>query len=248
MPRRALLAALDLDPALSRSVTLVEAVRRLHEDDTRRGTLRVRLAAALHPPGASPNTSEKRREEIGQPPAEPAPGAPGDREEDRVPLPLTERFWQSCITKARNVRGSVAAAILSDPAVGLMYIALTSTDAPTRLFLAGQCERMSDIARTRAAAFTVVARSFRVRGGRLEAPGGDAALPLWSRLGLPVTDPLACLTRLVTADAGRLAYFYDTIAQLDPVRQRFALGLSGPAGSATEIGAAVYRVCADSDP
>ena len=102
-----------------------------------------------------------------------------------VPLPLTEKFWESCITKPRNVRGSVGAAILTDPAVGLMYVALASTDTATRLFLAGECERVSAIARTRAAAFSVVARSFRVQDGRAMPPGGDAALPLWRRLGLP---------------------------------------------------------------
>ena len=169
-------------------------------------------------------------------------------DDDRVPLPLTERFWESCITKPRNARGGLAAAILTDPAVGLMYVALASTDVPTRLFLAGQCARVSAIARTRAAAFSVVARSFRVRDGRLDPPAGDAALPLWGRLGLPVTDPSEFLTRLVTTDAGRLAYFYDTVAQLDPVRQRFALGLSEPADPNLEVGAALYHVCADTDP
>jgi hypothetical protein len=129
-----------------------------------------------------------------------------------------------------------------------MYVALASMDTPTRLFLEGQCERVATIARSRAAAFSVVARSYRVRNGQLETPGGEAALPLWRRLGLPVTDPPEFLTRLVSTDAGRLAYFYDTIAQLDPVRQRFALGLSEPAERHAEIGAAVYRVCAASDP
>jgi hypothetical protein len=63
-----------------------------------------------------------------------------------------------------------------------------------------------------------------------------------------VTDPSAFLMRLVSADAGRLAYFYDTIAQLDPARQRFALGLSEPSGADMAIGEAIYRLCAGSDP
>ena len=46
------MAALDLDPGLSRALTLIEAVRRLHEDDTRRGTLRARLTALLVAAGA----------------------------------------------------------------------------------------------------------------------------------------------------------------------------------------------------
>ena len=165
-----------------------------------------------------------------------------------VPLPLTEKFWESCITKPRNVRGSVGAAILTDPAVGFMYVALASTDPGTRLFLAGECERVSAIARTRAAAFSVVARSFRVRTGARFRPAAMRRCRSGSAWDCPVTDPSAFLMRLVSADAGRLAYFYDTIAQLEPARQRFALGLSEPAGADMAIGEAIYRVCAGSDP
>ena len=61
IPRAALLAALDLDPGLARTLTLVEVVRRLHEDDTRRGTLRARLAAML-PPGSREGGAGRRAE------------------------------------------------------------------------------------------------------------------------------------------------------------------------------------------
>jgi hypothetical protein len=252
IPRSAMLSVLDLDPDLSRTLTLVQVVRRLHEDDTRRGTLRTRLLAALAA-GESPRRARATREATRDATTLAAATETGTLEsggadDNMVPLPLTEKFWESCIMRPRNVRGSVGAAILTDPAVGFMYVALASTDAATRLFLAAECKRVSAIARTRAAAFAVVARSFRVRDGRAIPPGGDAALPLWSRLGLSVTDPSAFLMRLVSADAGRLAYFYDTIAQLDPARQRFALGLSEPSGADMAIGEAIYRLCAGSDP
>ena len=253
IPRSALLSAVDLDPGLSRTLTLVQVVRRLHEDDTRRGTLRARLIATLAAAGEGEGrvrgTREARKDAAAVLTAA-GTGTPASAREDdnTVPLPLTEKFWESCITRPRNVRGGVGAAILTDPAVGLMYVALASTDTATRLFLAGECARVSVIARTRAAAFSVVARSFRVQDGHAIPPGGDAALPLWKRLGLPVTDPSAFLMRLVSGDAGRLAYFYDTIAQLEPARQRFALGLSEPAGADMAIGEAIYRVSASSDP
>src|SRR4051812_49358380 len=217
IPRAALLAALDLDPTLSRALTLVQAVRRLHEDDTRRGTLRARLAAALlsaQRQAAAPARKVPAQEASA--PQRPTVVASVEGDDDLVPLPLTENFWESCVTKARKVHGGLSTAILTDPGVGLMYVALASTDPDTRLFLAGECGTVSAIARNRAAAFSVVARSVRVRGGRMDPPGGEAALPLWSRLGLPATDPPEFLTRLVSSDAGRLAYFYDMIAQLDP--------------------------------
>ncbi len=250
IPRRELLAALDLDPGLSRALTLIEAVRRLHEDDTRRGTLRARLTALLVAAGAlgSGPAGKKGRPNPRPAPADSVAGLQPDPDDDLVPLPLTEKFWESCITKPRSVRGSVASAIVRDPAVGLMYVALASTDPSTRVFLADQCELVSTITRSSAPAFSVVARSVRVRAGQVDTPGGPPALPLWQRLALPVNAPAQFLTRLVTSDAGRLAYFYDLIAQLEPARQRFALGLSEPTGPNTDIGVAVYRVCADSDP
>ena len=62
IPRSALLSAVDLDPGLSRTLTLVQVVRRLHEDDTRRGTLRARLIAALAAAGEGPGRVRGTRE------------------------------------------------------------------------------------------------------------------------------------------------------------------------------------------
>ena len=114
IPRRELLAALDLDPGLSRALTLIEAVRRLHEDDTRRGTLRARLTALLVAAGAlgSGPAGKKGRPNPRPAPADSVAGLQPDPDDDLVPLPLTEKFWESCITKPRSVRGSVASAIV----------------------------------------------------------------------------------------------------------------------------------------
>src|SRR5215207_7065261 len=62
IPRSALLSAVDLDPGLSRTLTLVQVVRRLHEDDTRRGTLRARLIAALLAAGEGSGRARATRE------------------------------------------------------------------------------------------------------------------------------------------------------------------------------------------
>ena len=248
VPRATLLAALDLDPALPRTLTLIEAIRRLHEDDSRRGTLRARLVATLQAAGVAGAKGGRARAPAAVSPAlHDAPATEPDSDANMVPLPLTETFWESCILKPRNVRGGVGAAILTDAAVGLMYVGLASTDALTRLYLGGQCDSVSAIARSHAAVFAVVARSVRVREGRVKPPGGEE-LPIWRRLGLSTAAPSQFLATLVSADAGRLAYLYDTIVQLDPMRQRFALGLTGPSDPDMNTAMAVYRVCADSDP
>src|SRR3954470_12982822 len=88
IPRAALLAALDLDPTLSRALTLVQAVRRLHEDDTRRGTLRARLAAALlsaQRQAAAPARKVPAQEASA--PQRPTVVASVEGDDDLVPLP-----------------------------------------------------------------------------------------------------------------------------------------------------------------
>src|SRR5688572_7093875 len=93
IPRAALLAALDLDPELSRTLTLVQVVRRLHEDDTRRGTLRTRLIAALAAAGAVPKPDRGTREATrGATAIGAAAGASASGDDDLLPLPLNEKF------------------------------------------------------------------------------------------------------------------------------------------------------------
>jgi hypothetical protein len=64
-----------------------------------------------------------------------------------------------------------------------------------------------------------------VTDGRVRPPGGDAAAPLWEQLvRAPLSDPATFLPALLSVDAGRLAWFYDTVAQLDSERQAWLLG------------------------
>src|SRR5688500_4085869 len=94
IPRSALRSGLDLDPDLSRTLTLVQVVRRLHEDDTRRGTLRTRLLAALLAAGESPRRARATREATrdATTPAratETGTAESGGADDNMVPLPLT---------------------------------------------------------------------------------------------------------------------------------------------------------------
>jgi hypothetical protein len=57
-------------------------------------------------------------------------------------------------------------------------------------------------------------------------PGGEDAAVLWEAVvGASVGEPAQFIAALFTLGEGRLAGLYDTISQLDPARQRFALGL-----------------------
>jgi hypothetical protein len=66
-------------------------------------------------------------------------------------------------------------------------------------------------------------------------PGGEEAEPLWGALvGHSPRSPAAFLLALLGANGGRRALLYDSVARLDPARQRFALGLLRPPGPARE--------------
>src|SRR5262249_22953365 len=75
-------------------------------------------------------------------------------------------------------------------------------------------------------AFSVFAGSWRVRNGQVEVPGGDEAIAVWEgAVGEKASRPGRFLLKLATRDSGRLFFYYDAVDALDPVRQRFALGL-----------------------
>ncbi|MCA1651725.1 MAG: hypothetical protein LC753_16130, partial [Acidobacteria bacterium] len=88
--------------------------------------------------------------------------------------------------------------------------------------------------RQHAGAFAAFGRSVRVDAGRVLVPGGPDAEAAWQTLtGADPARPAAFVRRLFK-DSGRLAFMYDTVAHLDPARQRFALGMALPPASRAE--------------
>ena len=62
-----------------------------------------------------------------------------------------------------------------------------------------------------------------------------ALVPVWRRyVGAEPSRPSAFVQRLVRDRSGRLAWFYESVAHLDPARQRLALAAAEPAGARVE--------------
>jgi hypothetical protein len=205
--RLAFAELLGLDANTPRTILLAQAIRRLHDADVRGGDLRARVVATLRSARPAPST-------------------------ETVPLPLTPQTW----CRAILIRCDPAAPIgslLTDPRAGFMYLGLSAVDESTRLALQQDLPLLTWIARNRAGTFAAFGVSVHVADGQVATPGGAEARRVWERLvGAPASDPPAFVRALLTSDGGRLAYFYSTVAQLDPPHQRFALGAPNAANAA----------------
>lgn len=98
----------------------------------------------------------------------------------------------------------------------LLYTGLMALDQETLRFVDAHPKVLElDIAE--AGTFAAFARSLRVRSTRVEPPGGAAFAPVWVQLvdrRLEEADEF--IRRLLAKDEGRLAFLYDTVAQLEP--------------------------------
>lgn len=149
-----------------------------------------------------------------------------------VPLPLPPAVWRHGILERNVPDGELIAAIFETRDTALLYYGLSALDTETLAWLIDDREALA-IVRKHPGTFSAFGRSIRVRGGRIEVPGGAEASAAWQRLvGADPANPRAFVRAVLEADRGRTAFLYDTIAHLDPVRRQFALaapaaGLAG---------------------
>jgi hypothetical protein len=143
---------------------------------------------------------------------------------DIAPLPLDPAIWRDAILATPADDPHLAAAILGDRTAALLYLGLSALDDETLEWLAAHRDSVRSL-RKQPALFAAFGRSVHVRGGRVAVPGGFEGESLWRSLaGADAAAPAGFIERLFAGN-GRLAYLVDTVAHLDPGRQRFALGL-----------------------
>ena len=154
------------------------------------------------------------------------PAAPEGAPPETLPLPMTPVMWTGTILPG-STSASLAHDILRSRDAAFLYYGLLALDEPTRAWLAGHPATLASLVRTgRGGAFVVAAPAFRVRDGRVQLPGGDGAVRLWSALaGTPASDPGAFLEAVLSRQRGRLAYFLGAIGRLTHEEVRFVLRL-----------------------
>jgi hypothetical protein len=151
---------------------------------------------------------------------------------ETIPLPLSQKIWIDVVFRGETRPDTLVTAILQSRNASLFYVGLLSLDDESRAWIAGQTSLISEIASRRAAGFLVAAPAFRVAAGAVRLPGGPAAEPVWQALvGKRPSEPTEFLRALVSADEGRLAYFYASMAQLTPSQIEVALNLGAADGS-----------------
>ncbi|HSL22966.1 MAG TPA: hypothetical protein VK886_15650 [Vicinamibacterales bacterium] len=219
----AALSALDDRAAPDRSQFLVEVIRRFHDNpsatpaDSRLAPLRSLLA---HLEASSTSASAEA----------PAP--------ETVPLPLSPATWIEVVFGGSATPDTLVSAILQSRNASLLYCALLSLDDATRAWLGTRRDLISDLASAHTAAFLVAAPGLRVRDGRMQLPGGEAAEPAWAALARTgANDPAAFIRNVVEQRRGRLAFFLGAMSRLSTAQVGYALKLDS-ADSEDRIAAA----------
>lgn len=173
-------------------------------------------------------------------------GTRSDKAESAVPLPLDRSIWRETILQKQIADRDLAAAIIAERRAALLYHGLSALDDETLGWLGPDRDTLLEL-REHAGTFAAFGRSLHVTAGRVVVPGGEAAEPLWESLvGAAVTKPSAFVQHLYKD--GRAAYFYDAVAHLDPVRQRFALGLRLPESSRKDRFIALFETFQAASP
>jgi len=159
-------------------------------------------------------------------PLEP-PGTPLRAE--TVPIPMSAAWWSRRVFGRPTPPDQIVATILSDARASYLCYGLAGLDDETLRFVAGQPALVTRLYSQDAPLFAAFGSVLRIRGGRVQAPGGRDAEPLWeAAVGQPLGRPAAFIPALLTAQRGRLAYLYQIVSLVDAPRARFALGLWRP--------------------
>lgn len=215
-------------------------------DDDRAHTLLV-LTRLLHanPTGASDQEVAAMRRLTGAM-ARPAPRAgPVPPRAADVPVLLTPDHW-SDVLGARVTAARLFEAMVQDRAAMLLHYGLAGADPQVRALVASNRDFLRWIHRNAPGAIALAGASLGMEGGAIAVPGGPEAEPLWEALtGEPPRQPEAFLRALLSRDRGRLAWFFDTLTQVDDARLAVVLG---PAERREERVRALYQAFLNADP
>jgi hypothetical protein len=164
---------------------------------------------------------------------------------DTLPLPLAPAIWTDVIFGGRSTPQTLLADILRSRSASRLYCALLTLDDDTRAWLTTEPALLAEIAARYAAPFLLAAPGVRVSAGTLRVPGGQAAEPVWQALagGRTTREPAELVRALLSADEGRLAYFFGAMSQAAPTDAQLALNLDAADPAArVDAGRRLYAV------
>jgi hypothetical protein len=161
---------------------------------------------------------------------------------EEVPLPLDASIWRETLLARQVPDNDLIETILSDRTASLLYHGLFGLDDDTLAWLGPERDTLRVLAR-HSGAFSAFGTSLRVQAGKVIVPGGAEAEPIWQAIvGADPNKPAAFVRKLFEDEGGYKAWFYDSLAQLDPARLRFALGLWLPQTARIERARSLFDV------
>ncbi|MGE5204647.1 MAG: hypothetical protein ACM3PW_03465 [Chlamydiota bacterium] len=134
-----------------------------------------------------------------------------------VPVLFRESDW----TSLRQIRGNtVLDALLEDPALARLYVALSHLDPETRLALK-QSPGLSKLVGV-SPALDFYGTQIAIRSGQVVVPGGTAADSAWKDLvGASPASPSQFILHLLSKDQGWLAAYFDSLSRTSRERQAY---------------------------
>ena len=152
-------------------------------------------------------------------------GSPAAAASLLVPVPLSADVWSRAVFHRTIAPGDLVVAILEDRRAALLCHGLAGEDDETLTFFAEHPAVLADLYDRAPAAFAAFGANLRIRGGRVVPPGAEPGVALWEAVvGERVDRPDRFVRALYGNNDGRVAYLYDTIAELDAPHMAFALG------------------------
>ncbi|MEW6322441.1 MAG: hypothetical protein AB1635_15300 [Acidobacteriota bacterium] len=145
-----------------------------------------------------------------------------------VPMPLSAATWRAALELAAPV--DLFQAIVGDRAAALTASGLAASDPSVRAWFNGDANLLRWVRRTAPGAMSIAGRSLRLDEGRVATPGGEELVEGWQALaGASPTSRETFVRAILTRDQGRLAWFFDVMATLEPARLAAAVPGSTPA-------------------
>lgn len=145
-----------------------------------------------------------------------------------VAAPLRAAAWRSALDLPED--SDLFSAIVANRSALLVCAGAMATDASVRALLDRDDGLLRWLVRNAPAGFAQAARSLRLERNRVRVPGGASSEPAWESLAAERVDrPADFIRAIASRDAGRLAWFFDTLASLPPERLALALPEGPPA-------------------
>lgn len=139
---------------------------------------------------------------------------------DWAPLAMDGRtLWQ--LAQADKLAGGLPEAFVANPDLARFYSGMTNLNRETADALMSSISVVA-LASRFSSLFAFYSSALAVSGGRVLAPGGTAADPVWIALtGVAPSDPTGFLRVLFERNDGKLLAFFNALSELDSAHQHF---------------------------